>query len=916
TRQERGRVDFSASPHHHPPLLPPTLQPPTPTLLPPTTTLQPPTLLPSSDPNSPSSSKVNAPPLDFDSSDFELLEEEEPSRKPKRGERITKAILENQAIDRLQSKKALRTLTYSFGAPGTRLHQESVTTSWDGFCQTVSHDITTCPSGDLIFRYVDTIARNTKPGILRKPAPSLVVIQAGKLIRGDWFKKMWIGFMLVLKMATAWVKDAFENGTHSWDITISKLASIVIQSALSSRSGDITRSQLYEGIEYLCWGHITFTLESPATRDAPSVQDLKGTFELQFTKGHKSTRNATHTLFCDPLENPSQSVACPIKLLLVLALRLGYVYGRTIEDCLAHTARRMDRTIQWKVPNAPVFCKMNGNSAFLKLDEPAGQHQVRYTLQQMALLTGILDRVDSRGIRRGALRDQAYLDRAMTGVATRCTALIAGHSSTAFARGTTQDYVGALEHPIYNMRADLPRKDRMAPAVATQGGLPIALRQYRTSPHEVDEFMKAQHMDVSDKNQRKMATRLIKKQKIADWCLEARNESAPISPAEVGESGTSISALPNVPVPKKKQQPSGSMKKQTVSEQAQSRQNGPEPLRQRTTGEVNTSQGRISSKRKASDDNATEAKRSLLQPPSSATTRPEWLDPELFEANVDPAELDALTDAVFAREGDRSDNALDLDSVQTAASQIGAVHSDSLQTDAVDEAMIDEVITGNPVSPDTLSTLSAPWQAQQQPLEAATISGNNFVNFYSTVNVFQNQARFDRNDMVEAGKDSQGRSCLSASVAAAKEASKQNMSLRCHVSDVHDYKPVACDKCPDQPNVVYGSKKELKKHRDSVHCVVEKQHCPLQDQCGFVNEYTQKRLLRQHLVRKHHLTNEQIKKYVPDGRKGHSNNKGKKRKPKGWHLAAGGVEKNEALDESGGDGSSDGGSEGSREDEE
>lgn len=316
----------------------------------------------------------------------------------------------------------------------------------------------------------------------------------------------------------------------------------------------------------------------------------------------RSTRNATHTLFCDPLKNPSQSVACPIKLLLVLALRLGYVYGRTIEDCLAHTARRMDRTIQWKVPNAPVFCKMNGNSAFLKLDEPAGQHQVRYTLQQMALLTGILDRVDSRGIRRGALRDQAYLDRAMTGVATRCTALIAGHSSTAFARGTTQDYVGALEHPIYNMRADLPRKDRMAPAVATQGGLPIALRQYRTSPHEVDEFMKAQHMDVSDKNQRKKAGGLIKKQKIADWCLEARNESAPISPAELGESGTSIRAPPNVPVPKKKQ---------TVSEQAQSRQNGPEPLRQRTTGEVNTSQGRISSKRRASDDNTTKASKKV-----------------------------------------------------------------------------------------------------------------------------------------------------------------------------------------------------------------------------------------------------------------------------------------------------------------
>lgn len=118
------------------------------------------------------------------------------------------------------------------------------------------------------------------------------LIRQGKLIRGDWFKKMWIGFMLVLKMATAWIKDAFENGTHSWDITISKLTSVLLQSALSSRSGDITRSQLYEGLECLCWGHIILKLESPGTRDnAPNVQDLKGIFELQFTKNKKYVEN-------------------------------------------------------------------------------------------------------------------------------------------------------------------------------------------------------------------------------------------------------------------------------------------------------------------------------------------------------------------------------------------------------------------------------------------------------------------------------------------------------------------------------------------------------------------------------------------------------------------------------------------------
>lgn len=93
--------------------------------------------------------------------------------------------------------------------------------------------------------------------------------------------------MILLEMAKRWFTYALTNGTHSWDITLLKVTSVVLQSPLSSRSGDITRSQLYGGLESLCWKDITLRLDDASDKSNPSIQDLKGTFLLCFTKGAK-----------------------------------------------------------------------------------------------------------------------------------------------------------------------------------------------------------------------------------------------------------------------------------------------------------------------------------------------------------------------------------------------------------------------------------------------------------------------------------------------------------------------------------------------------------------------------------------------------------------------------------------------------
>jgi hypothetical protein len=108
----------------------------------------------------------------------------------------------------------------------------------------------------------------------------------------------------------------------------------------------------------------------------------------------------------------------------------------------------------------------------------------------------------------------------------------------------------------------------------------------------------------------------------------------------------------------------------------------------------------------------------------------------------------------------------------------------------------------------------------------------------------------------------------------------------------------ACPKCPDKSEVQYITKVALKKHQAEVHSGVrEEQFCPLKGARRSNVVYTTKKLLKQHLRRKHQVITEEMKHYVPDGPKGHSNIKGKKRKPNGWLLGADKVEEDMQEDE-------------------
>jgi hypothetical protein len=179
-----------------------------------------------------------------------------------------------------------------------------------------------CSNSKLIFRFIYTLVANTQSNLRGKHAPSLSTIQGlwlytieflkfqhrdlrqhyteydekristwldqqvtlGKLIRGRWVERQWLGLVMILKLVRAMVEHSLAQGCLSWDIIIVKILGVVLACACNSRSGDVARSDGYTNMEYLQFQHVELTLRTGGT----SAQDLRAKVTLKYTKEFKS----------------------------------------------------------------------------------------------------------------------------------------------------------------------------------------------------------------------------------------------------------------------------------------------------------------------------------------------------------------------------------------------------------------------------------------------------------------------------------------------------------------------------------------------------------------------------------------------------------------------------------------------------
>ncbi|KAK7924686.1 hypothetical protein PG985_006740 [Apiospora marii] len=670
--------------------------------------------------------------VDIDSSDYEDLGEHEPDKsmflpKANVGKRVSALVIENQDIDRRLSKKNARELPFGSSNPSTREAQHRVMVVWDVYCTTIKH---------------------------------------------EWHKRQWLGFQVIKKMASTWLETAIKEGCLSWDHVLIKLLGVLLQASCSSRSGDIARTTLYKGTECLCYKYLELKFK-PGSRQAGDLDDvqkltLKAT--LEYTKGNKHRVNEDPlVVFIDPMDDVKHNAVCVIKMLLVVALRLGRVKYDTIEQVLAHASERHDGVIQWTDPEAPVLSTMSGG---------------------------------------GALRDVANFETPLRGAADPTTAVVAHHGPHAFRNGVTQDYVGPINEPVWNRRAEDSFDDRLAPTFAAK---PFKGKT-RFTTQEKDAYMDEHGMDKSDPYQRVYAGKHLKQASINAWRDEERND--------LGYTTTAGDASFD----------------DVETESDDDEQFPPSDL-----DVVQTE----------SDDDVEVNADQLQDLCDLVDGKP---DSQATDQSIDDDVSQLLSFDLPSPEGSKGQlddtsepNPLLLHGNQfvTHFAKINVFRLKRSFEFNNPEEVVKRVVTGNSRDFPTAFVYHCSKKCGYT------------TRWTNVLQVHEVACAHDPNTVDEARFACPYTSC--------DKAYKNQTTLDAHVYAKHKYRPKPCVLCPDKPNVIYYTKTDMDRHKRADHGDLDEPLvCPFNDVCGKQEAFTHKKAFKLHLRSKPHFkTPAEIAEYVP-----------------------------------------------------
>lgn len=110
------------------------------------------------------------------------------------------------------------------------------------------------------------------------------MLKKGRLTKDPAREKQWVTAMLVKRLVQSLLQQALSSGTLSWDVTLSRSLSLLLQAALCSRSGEVLRSPDYEDLECLLYEHITLKL---VRNKKTGKEHFRGLMVLAFEKGKK-----------------------------------------------------------------------------------------------------------------------------------------------------------------------------------------------------------------------------------------------------------------------------------------------------------------------------------------------------------------------------------------------------------------------------------------------------------------------------------------------------------------------------------------------------------------------------------------------------------------------------------------------------
>jgi hypothetical protein len=351
----------------------------------------------------------------------------------------------------------------------------------------------------------------------------------GKITKDPVREAQWLTARLMIQLIRALLVQAVTFGVTDWSIVVHKCLGLALQSALSSRAGDIVVTRDYEDNECLSYKDIQLkaTLDVATASELPLVDrvvfDAKIT--LRYTKDKKRDESNNHTVILSSLNEVEFNVVDPLKLLLAHALRHDAIASsNTVEDAVQQALARRDKLIQWKYPDRPVLSAIVRRK--FDYSKGAATQQLRETLNEAALLSGISQKLVTHDIRRGAARDAAQL-QTYRNVDAAAQAL--DHSPISVLMGVTAKYIGYNTRSTLADRIHLEPSDRfgLTPADTRLG---TAQKKRQLDSAEIDEFLRQpKNARLNEmKDPRRAASRAIKKgrsEQLANERLDASDHA-------------------------------------------------------------------------------------------------------------------------------------------------------------------------------------------------------------------------------------------------------------------------------------------------------------------------------------------------------------------------------------------------------
>ncbi|KAH7354634.1 hypothetical protein BKA65DRAFT_226378 [Rhexocercosporidium sp. MPI-PUGE-AT-0058] len=265
---------------------------------------------------------------------------------------------------------------------------------------------------------------------------------------------------------------------------------------------------------------------------------------LRYQKREKNNSSSNRVVDIDALDLAQDNALCPVKWLLIHALRHGLVQSQIFEGLVYRASRRLDSTVVWAYPEYPVLTSLRKGGVFLELSKPALSEQLRNTVKYAGLVAGLLALITPHDLRRGCFQD---IVRTATGPATWLTdvADIMGHSRSTLHDGVSKKYTNGLQDPKI-------LEKRIRGATETTGAFDlmttdIAFKRRKISKEEVNAMCDSSGLDSRKESDGRKVRSRIQEQDIQQWMEARENNTIDAIQEQAAQRTVSRPALVSLP---------------------------------------------------------------------------------------------------------------------------------------------------------------------------------------------------------------------------------------------------------------------------------------------------------------------------------------------------------------------------------